>query len=48
LTPGVHLNVVGSSIATTAEIDTTAVVKSRFFVDYGNPPSTKAANICGA
>ena len=34
LAPGVHLNVVGSSIATTAEIDTPAVVKSRFFVDY--------------
>lgn len=34
LDPGVHLNVVGSSIATTAEIDTAAVVKSRFFVDY--------------
>jgi ornithine cyclodeaminase/alanine dehydrogenase-like protein (mu-crystallin family) len=34
LTAGVHLNVVGSSIATTAEIDTPAVVKSRFFVDY--------------
>jgi ornithine cyclodeaminase/alanine dehydrogenase-like protein (mu-crystallin family) len=34
LTPGVHLNVVGSSIAATAEIDTPAVVKSRFFVDY--------------
>jgi ornithine cyclodeaminase len=34
LTPGVHLNVVGSSIATAAEIDTPAVVKSRFFVDY--------------
>ncbi len=33
LTPGVHLNVVGSSIATTAEIDTPAVVKARFFVD---------------
>jgi ornithine cyclodeaminase/alanine dehydrogenase-like protein (mu-crystallin family) len=31
---GVHLNVVGSSVATTAEIDTPAVVKSRFFVDY--------------
>jgi ornithine cyclodeaminase len=31
---GVHLNVVGSSIATAAEIDTCAVVKSRFFVDY--------------
>ncbi len=34
LTPGVHLNVVGSSIAAAAEIDTAAVVKSRFFVDY--------------
>jgi len=34
LTPGVHLNVVGSSIAATAEIDTPAVLKSRFFVDY--------------
>lgn len=34
LTPGVHLNVVGSSIAATAEIDTPAVVKSRFYVDY--------------
>lgn len=33
LAPGVHLNVVGSSIAATAEIDTPAVVKSRFFVD---------------
>jgi ornithine cyclodeaminase/alanine dehydrogenase-like protein (mu-crystallin family) len=33
LTAGVHLNVVGSSIATTAEIDTPAVVRSRFFVD---------------
>jgi ornithine cyclodeaminase/alanine dehydrogenase-like protein (mu-crystallin family) len=34
LSPGMHLNVVGSSIATAAEIDTPAVVKSRFFVDY--------------
>jgi ornithine cyclodeaminase len=34
LAPGVHLNVVGSSIKSTAEIDTPAVVKSRFFVDY--------------
>lgn len=34
LTAGVHLNVVGSSIATAAEIDTVAVVRSRFFVDY--------------
>ena len=30
---GAHLNVVGSSIASAAEIDTTAVVRSRFFVD---------------
>jgi ornithine cyclodeaminase/alanine dehydrogenase-like protein (mu-crystallin family) len=34
LAAGVHLNVVGSSLAATAEIDTPAVVKSRFFVDY--------------
>jgi ornithine cyclodeaminase/alanine dehydrogenase-like protein (mu-crystallin family) len=33
LTPGTHLNVVGSSIAAAAEIDTPAVVRSRFFVD---------------
>lgn len=32
--PGTHLNVVGSSIPTTAEIDGALVVKSRFFVDY--------------
>src|SRR6204780_1382743 len=34
LAAGVHLNIVGSSIASTAEIDTAAVVKARFFVDY--------------
>jgi ornithine cyclodeaminase len=33
LAPGVHLNVVGSSIAGAAEIDTPAVAKARFFVD---------------
>jgi ornithine cyclodeaminase len=36
LSPGVHLNVVGSSIAAAAEVDTPAVVKSRFFVDCRN------------
>ncbi|HEX3951704.1 MAG TPA: ornithine cyclodeaminase family protein, partial [Steroidobacteraceae bacterium] len=36
LSPGVHLNVVGSSIAAAAEIDTPAVLKSRFFVDCRN------------
>jgi ornithine cyclodeaminase/alanine dehydrogenase-like protein (mu-crystallin family) len=33
LSPGVHLNVVGSSIKSAAEIDTPAVVMSRLFVD---------------
>jgi ornithine cyclodeaminase/alanine dehydrogenase-like protein (mu-crystallin family) len=33
LASGVHLNVVGSSIAAAAEIDTATVVKARFFVD---------------
>jgi ornithine cyclodeaminase/alanine dehydrogenase-like protein (mu-crystallin family) len=36
LSTGVHLNIVGSSIAAAAEIDTPAVVKSRFFVDCRN------------
>jgi ornithine cyclodeaminase len=36
ISPGAHLNVVGSSIAATAEIDTAAVVRSRFFVDCRN------------
>jgi ornithine cyclodeaminase/alanine dehydrogenase-like protein (mu-crystallin family) len=33
---GAHLNVVGSSIAAAAEIDTEAVVRARFFVDCRN------------
>jgi ornithine cyclodeaminase/alanine dehydrogenase-like protein (mu-crystallin family) len=41
LEPGVHLNVVGSSINSTAEIDTPAVVKSRFFVDYRSSTITE-------
>jgi ornithine cyclodeaminase/alanine dehydrogenase-like protein (mu-crystallin family) len=36
LSPGVHLNLVGSSIAAASEIDTPAVVKARFFVDCRN------------
>ncbi len=36
LTPGVHLNVVGSSVAAAAEVDIAAVVKTRFFVDCRN------------
>ena len=34
LRPGQHLNVVGSSIPTTAEVDHAAVVRSRFYVDF--------------
>jgi ornithine cyclodeaminase/alanine dehydrogenase-like protein (mu-crystallin family) len=33
---GAHLNVVGSSIASSAEIDTAAAARSRFFVDSRN------------
>ncbi|HEY2658145.1 MAG TPA: ornithine cyclodeaminase family protein [Caulobacteraceae bacterium] len=33
IAPGTHLNIVGSSIPSTAEIDTDLVVKSRLFVD---------------
>lgn len=33
LTPGVHLNLVGSSVPAAAEIDAPAVAKARFFVD---------------
>ena len=33
LTPGAHVNAVGSSVAFTRELDTAAVVKSRLFVD---------------
>jgi ornithine cyclodeaminase len=36
ISPGAHLNVVGSSVAGAAEIDTSTVVKSRFFVDSRN------------
>ena len=40
IAPGAHLNVVGASRAEAVEIDTEAVVRSRFFVDYR--PSTLA------
>lgn len=34
LRTGVHVNLVGSAIATTAEVDSMAVARGRFFVDY--------------
>jgi ornithine cyclodeaminase len=40
IAPGAHLNVVGASQANAAEIDTQAVTRSRYFIDYR--PSTLA------
>lgn len=34
LVPGQHLNIVGSSIPLTAEVDSAALLRSRVFVDY--------------
>jgi ornithine cyclodeaminase/alanine dehydrogenase-like protein (mu-crystallin family) len=34
LRPGTHLNLVGSAIATTAEVDAATVAASKFYVDY--------------
>lgn len=42
--PGAHLNVVGSSLPTTAEIDTPTVVKSRFFVDSRSSTLTEGGD----
>ena len=42
--PGAHLNVVGSSVATTAEIDIPTVVKSRFFVDCRSSTITEGGD----
>jgi len=42
--PGAHLNVVGSSVATAAEIDTPTVVKSRFFADYRSSTITEGGD----
>jgi ornithine cyclodeaminase len=40
---GAHLNVVGSSLASAAEIDTAAVARSRFFVDSRNSTMNEGA-----
>jgi ornithine cyclodeaminase len=42
LTSGTHLNLVGSAVATTAEVDSTVVARGRFFVDY-RPAALAAA-----
>lgn len=42
LSPGTHVNLVGSAIPTTTEVDDTCVARSRFFVDY-RPAAMAAA-----
>ncbi len=42
LRPGQHINLVGSAIPTTAEVDSVAVARSRFYVDY-RPAALSAA-----
>jgi ornithine cyclodeaminase/alanine dehydrogenase-like protein (mu-crystallin family) len=44
IAPGTHLNVVGSSIATTSEIDIPTVVMSRYFVDYRSSTITEGGD----
>jgi len=42
IAPGAHLNVVGASRMATAEIDTAAVARSRFFVDFRQSAALEA------
>ena len=48
LEPGQHINLVGSAIATTAEVDDEAVVRSRFYVDYREAAMAAAGELLGA
>jgi len=48
LEPGMHLNVVGSSIPKTAEVDTEAVRRSRYFVDYRESTLAQAGELLRA
>lgn len=48
LPPGVHLNLVGSAIATTAEVDSAAVARGRFFVDYRDAALAAAGELLAA
>ncbi len=48
LPEGVHLNLVGSAIATTAEVDGAAVARGRFFVDYRDAALAAAGELLGA
>lgn len=48
LPAGVHLNLVGSAIPSTAEVDDTAVARSRFYVDYREAAMAAAGELLGA
>ena len=48
LPAGLHLNLVGSAIASTAEVDDEAVRRSRFFVDYREAALAAAGELLAA
>lgn len=48
LPPGLHLNLVGSAIPTTAEADDSCVARGRFFVDYVEAARAAAGELLSA
>jgi ornithine cyclodeaminase/alanine dehydrogenase-like protein (mu-crystallin family) len=48
LRPGQHINLVGSAIAATAEVDDAAVARSRCYVDYREAAAVAAGELIGA
>lgn len=48
IAPGVHLNVVGASVASKREIDEETVVRSRLFVDYRPSTFAQAGEVIAA
>ncbi|HYE51859.1 MAG TPA: ornithine cyclodeaminase family protein [Azospirillaceae bacterium] len=48
LTPGTHLNLVGSSFADAAEVDVEAVTRARFFVDHRAAALSQAGEFLAA
>lgn len=48
LKPGQHVNLVGSAIPTTAEVDDDAVARGRFYVDYREAAMAAAGELLGA
>jgi ornithine cyclodeaminase len=48
LTPGMHVNAAGASRAASAEVDTEAVIRSRFFVDFRGAAAHEAGEYLDA